>query len=94
MYPHPSELSTDSSGIAQVVLNYARYLPEFGVELVEPNAESYDLDAAHAAALPGAMVNHCHGLLWTAELPYSDRGHHVNADLTPIWPDRLSWPEK
>jgi len=81
MYPHPEELSGNASGIAQVVLNYARHLPQFGVELVGTNATTYDLDAGHAAAYPGAMVNHNHGLLWTAEREYSNAGYQTNADL-------------
>ena len=67
MYPHLDELSGMSSGIAQVVKYYFKHLPEFGIELVDPLAESYDLDVGHAAAHPGAMVHHSHGLLWTGD---------------------------
>lgn len=81
MYPHPSEIENTSSGIAQVVINYARHLPQYGVELVEPGDTTYDLDAAHAGGFAGAMVNHCHGLLWTAERQYSDSGYQINANL-------------
>ncbi len=81
MYPHPSELGSESSGIAQVVLNYARYLPQFGIELVDPDVTTYDLDVSHAAGHPGAMVHHSHGLLWTAEREYSNAGYQINADL-------------
>ena len=81
MYPHLSELSGMSSGIAQVVKYYFRHLPEFGVELVDPLAESYDLDVGHAAAYPGAMVHHSHGLLWTGDKKYGDSSYYTNADL-------------
>lgn len=56
----------NSSGIAQVVLNLAKHLPEFGYELVETAANA-DLIAHHAGAGDGkTQVAHCHGLYPTA----------------------------
>ena len=81
MYPHLKELSGMSSGIAQVVKYYFKHLPDYGIELVDPSATSYDLDAGHAAAHPGAMVHHSHGLLWTGDKKYGDSSYHTNADL-------------
>jgi glycosyltransferase involved in cell wall biosynthesis len=81
MYPHLDELSGMSSGIAQVVKYYFKHLPELGIELVDPLAESYDLDVGHAAARPGAMVHHSHGLLWTGDKKYGDSSYNTNRDL-------------
>lgn len=81
MYPHLHNMENHASGIAQVIKHYFRYLPDYGIELVDPMATSYDLEAAHAAAHPGADVVHMHGLLWTSEFDLGDNGHGINRDL-------------
>ena len=79
MVPHLSQLKGES-GIHWVVEAYFRYLPEFGVELVEPDAESYDLLAAHAGCTGAECdVCHCHGLYWTADYDASDAEYQTNA---------------
>jgi len=81
MYPHKDDLENHSSGIAQVVLNYFKYLPKFDIELVNRGALTFDLSVGHAAAIPKPDVHHSHGLLWTAEFPLSDYAWEVNSDL-------------
>lgn len=81
MVPHVNDLQNHSSGIAQVVLNYFKYLPKYDIELVGKNVESYDLLAGHAAAVPNPDVHHSHGLLWTAEFRLDDYAWKTNADL-------------
>ena len=67
MIPHPDRFDNHESGIKRVVLNYAKYLPNYGIELVAPDDNSYDLTAAHAGTNIEGDVAHCHGLYWTAE---------------------------
>jgi glycosyltransferase involved in cell wall biosynthesis len=70
MHPLPSELNNSSNGISQVIQNYARYLPQYDIELVNPDQE-YDVVAVHAGVklLPpsGPTVSHNHGLYWTGD---------------------------
>jgi len=62
MHPDPSRLETLNNGVAQVVQHYAKYLPEFGIEL---NQDNYDLIAAHAGMTRGECdIAHLHGLYW------------------------------
>ena len=82
MFPHLSHFDNMSSGIAQVVKHYFKYLPEFGVELVGEDATSYDLEAGHAGARVGAEVYHSHGMLWTAEFKLGDNSWEDNVTLT------------
>lgn len=69
--PHLDDISGES-GINTVIRNYFRYLPELGVELVAPGAESFDILHVHAGmtdAYPrdAAIVASLHGLYWTAD---------------------------
>lgn len=82
MKPHPYELEDRAhSGIAQVVINWARYLPEFGIDVVDPGAEA-DVSIGHAAADPTADIHVSHGLLWTEEYEFDgDYAFDVNAGL-------------
>jgi glycosyltransferase involved in cell wall biosynthesis len=79
MFPHVSELRGES-GINRVVESYHRYLPQFDIEMVEPDATSYDLTAAHAGITGGeAMVCHAHGLYWTNDFNSAEWEYRVNA---------------
>lgn len=80
MLPHPSKINQGlTDGISQVVMAYARYLPDFGIDLVDLEAESYDLIAAHAGLTgPTCTVCHCHGLYWTADHDSPDWEYRVN----------------
>jgi len=67
MYPHPNEVGHEESGIKRVVEAYAKWLPKFGVTLVDPG-QPYDLSAVHAGSAKGPIgVAHTHGLYWTAD---------------------------
>lgn len=80
MLPHPSRVGDATDGIGQVVRAYARHLPAFGVELVEPDATSYDLSAVHAGMTGAACtVCHCHGLYWSADYDAPDWEYRTNA---------------
>lgn len=54
-------------GIRRVVEAQARYLPEFGIEIVE-SPQSADLCAIHGTLIPPRtdlpLVTHCHGAYW------------------------------
>lgn len=82
MYPHLNDFDNMSSGIAQVVKHYFEGLPDYGIELVDPDVTSYDLEAAHAGARPGADVYHSHGMLWTAEFHLGESSWRDNILLT------------
>lgn len=72
MLPHISQFGSEESGIRRVVENYFKYLPQFGVELVAPDTDSYDLKAVHAGMSGGdACVAHLHGIYFTADYPNS-----------------------
>lgn len=72
MYPHPNRIKDKTNGIAQVVLNYGRYAPQFDIEYVTED-KSYDVVAVHAGMQQTTekenLVCHCHGLYWTADRP-------------------------
>lgn len=89
MRPHMDDLQPDpTAGISQVVKNYFRYLPEFGVELVKKGSEDADLIAIHAASAPPLpqlpLVSHCHGLYFTADSQMERWTHEVNAMVIDI----------
>lgn len=75
MVPHLSKLGSWESGIARVIEKYFKYLPNFGIEMVEPDSFSFDIIAAHAGSAGDGPVDvcHCHGLYWTAEFPKVDQ---------------------
>jgi len=80
MIPSPDKVSGNlSDGISQVVVNYAKHLPEFGVELVPHDAGTYDLIAVHAG-LTGAVndVSHLHGMHWSGDYDAPNWEYRVN----------------
>ncbi len=71
MVPSPDTIEAQRpSGITTIVRKYTEYLPSVGIEIVEPDAEYFDVAAAHASvAEPPSnvpFVEHCHGLYWSA----------------------------
>lgn len=68
MTPHPSQFGDGEGGIRRVVSAYHKYMPEFGIEYVGPEATSYDLTAVHAGTSGATDVAHNHGLYWTADI--------------------------
>lgn len=80
MTPHLSEIGNVVSGIHTVIRKYFEHLPEFGIELVDLDATSYDLTAAHAGITGGETdVCHAHGLYWCGDLPCDEWEWHVNS---------------
>ena len=68
MLPHLTHFKSEESGIKRVLEAYFKYLPQFGVEIVNPETETFDLLVAHAGMGDGsADVAHLHGLYWSAD---------------------------
>lgn len=83
MHPHPLGVK-GPSGIDQVVLAYGKYLPQFGIEIVHPEDEHFDLVAGHAgggAILEHPFVCHIHGLHWSADYPCETWQYYVNRQI-------------
>ena len=66
--PHVSELGKRTSGIARVVEGHFKYLPQFGVTMVDPDDPNFDLTSVHAGST-GKQVDVAvlAGLYWTAD---------------------------
>jgi len=80
--PHLSNFKKEESGIKRVVEAYHKYLPQFDIETVEPDATSYDLLVAHAGMGNGtADVAHLHGLYWTADYESTNWEFEANARI-------------
>lgn len=80
MLPHLSEVQNQSNGIARVIEGYFAHLKEFDIELVSPDATSYDLVAAHAGITGGDCdVAMLHGLYWSGDYNASEWEWHVNS---------------
>ena len=78
MFPHATQIPA-TSGVGQVVHNYFRYLPQFGIELVDPKAISYDIRVSHADVITDPDVAMVHGLYWSADYAASAREYTANA---------------
>lgn len=80
MLPHVSEVVGQSNGIARVIESYWRHLPQFGIELVEPDATTYDLKVAHAGITgPDCQIAMLHGLYWSGDYNADEWEWHVNS---------------
>lgn len=66
IWPTPAEIREDN-GIGRIVAAQYKYLPDFGIDLVPPQAA--DVIAVHTQQnnLPRVDVLHCHGLYWTGD---------------------------
>jgi glycosyltransferase involved in cell wall biosynthesis len=83
MLPHLDRIHKLSSGVNQVVSNYFKYLPLFGIEMVG-EADECDLVAGHigqGAELSVPYVAHIHGLSWTADYSYNLGHYQLNARI-------------
>lgn len=68
MTPHPDSFSTHESGIRRVVESYARYLPDYGVQIVPDDDSNFDLRVVHAGMTGReGEISHNHGLYWSAD---------------------------
>lgn len=82
MTPHLSHFRSEVSGIATVVKKWFHYLPQFGIELVKPDAKKYDLVAAHAGMTgPEVDVVHLHGVYWSADYAAPTWEYEVNGRI-------------
>lgn len=75
---------TEQGGIPRVVAAQHRYLPDYGIELVD-DAQASDVIALHAShwqepTLSQKVVSHCHGLYWT-NYQWPRWAHIVNRDV-------------
>lgn len=82
MVPSPGTLTEQRpSGITTIVAQYAKYLPRFDVEVVEPG-EDMDVAAVHAGIAPPPkdtpFVTHCHGLYWSYHYNVQEWEAHGN----------------
>ena len=84
MTPHPDDMAgKEHSGIAQVVINWARYLPKYDIEIVAPGLPA-DISIGHVVSNMDADIHVSHGLLWTEEMNLGKYAYEVNADLVKI----------
>jgi glycosyltransferase involved in cell wall biosynthesis len=86
MVPHLNNVVQGESGIHTLVRKYFEYLPQYGIELVDPKAESFDILAIHAGMTnqvpAGApIVAHLHGLYWTGDLVNESWQHGANRNV-------------
>ncbi len=81
MSPEPGRFQGQaSSGVAQVLLNWTRHLPQFGIEFVE-HQEQADITIGHITANVDADIHVSHGLLWTEEFNLGAYAYKVNSEL-------------
>jgi glycosyltransferase involved in cell wall biosynthesis len=82
MVPHADRVRGQAHGIARVIEAYFDHLPEFDIELVPPDTETYDLKVTHAGmAGPGCDVAMLHGLYWTADYPAASWEFKANKNV-------------
>lgn len=84
MVPHALSLQSGESGIHTLVRKYFEHLPNYGVELVDAHATSFDVLAVHAGMSreypdSGPLVSHLHGLYWTADYSADSWEYKANA---------------
>jgi glycosyltransferase involved in cell wall biosynthesis len=90
MLPHGEWSGGGRSGIHTIVKNYFKYLPDFGIELVAPDATDFDVLAIHAGSLDVAppknipIVSHLHGIYFTADYKTSGSEHKANRRIVNI----------
>jgi len=81
MTPHADDMrGKEHSGIAQVVINWSKHLPKYGIDLVAPG-EPADLSIGHIVSNLDADIHVTHGLLWTEEIKLGKYAYGVNANL-------------
>lgn len=82
MIPHLDQLGGES-GIVTVIRNYFRFLPQFDIDLVGADSESFDLYVVHAGTAnrfypDTPMVAMTHGLYWSGDYPAPSWEHEAN----------------
>src|SRR3990167_66283 len=86
MVPHLKDVGNGASGIHTVVRAYFKHLPAFGVELVGPKDDNFDVLVVHAGMsenLPANvnLVSMIHGLYWSADYPASKWERNANKNV-------------
>lgn len=86
MSPNPQHMAGTESGIRRVVDAYAKYFPQYGIELVPVKSDDFDLLVIHAGTstyLPPdlPLYAHCHGLYWTADYIAETWEYRSNRDV-------------
>ena len=74
LWPSPDEMA-ENHGIGRIIHAQYKYLPEYGVEFVDP--EQAEVIACHTQQfdMPFVDVLHCHGIYWTGD-PGSGNYNH------------------
>jgi glycosyltransferase involved in cell wall biosynthesis len=75
--PHLDKMERGESGIHTIIRQYFKHAPDYGIDFVSPDTDSFDVLAVHAGtsgSLPknGNIVAHTHGLYFTAD--YNNMG--------------------
>jgi len=80
MIPSLDSFRSHESGIKRVIEAYYKYLPQFGIELVDDNP---DIIATHAGNPDGINcdVAHLHGLYWTADYNAGNAEYATNSHI-------------
>jgi glycosyltransferase involved in cell wall biosynthesis len=82
MKPHLDSFDKHESGIRRVIEQYFRLLPNYGIDLVNSDATSYDLLAVHAGMTGAdADIAHLHGVYFTADYPASAWEYRANEHI-------------
>jgi hypothetical protein len=82
MIPHLTQFDEHESGIKRVIEHYFDLLPNYGIELVDANATTFDIRATHAGMSGAdAEVAHLHGMYWTADYPTSQWEYRANEHI-------------
>ena len=80
--PHLVQMQDQAHGISRVIEAYFRYLPEFGIEMVDLGRKDHDLVVTHAGSTGGPCdVCTLHGLYWTADYDPPAWELHINAAI-------------
>jgi glycosyltransferase involved in cell wall biosynthesis len=81
MIPHKDKMPL-TNGIGQVVHNYFKYLPNYGIELVPQEANTYDLTVGHAGMFEKTTdIAMIHGLYWSADYDASSAEIKANKKI-------------
>jgi len=82
MIPQIEDFRNDEGGVKRVIEAYYKYLPEYGVELVDKRENDFDVLAAHAGATgKNCDVAHLHGMYFTADYDASNWEYKANANI-------------
>lgn len=86
MVPHPTDVETSVSGIDTVIKKWKEHFPDFGIQIVGPKEDSFDVLAIHAGMtdrIPSGvpLVAHLHGLYWSGDYKAAEWEWAANANV-------------